>query len=66
VTRTALGLWGVLLVIAPCAAAVVVWHRIDRDVWATASAAGVAAAAVVLLFGLLIARTPAFRGRPPR
>ncbi len=63
-TRTTLLLWGLLLVIAPCATAVVVWRRIDHDVWATASGAGLAAAAVVLLFGFTVSREPTFRRRP--
>jgi len=59
-------LWGALLVIAPCATAIVVWQRIDHDVWATAFGAGTAAAAVVGLFGFTVSRVPAFRGRPRR
>lgn len=65
-TRTTLFLWGMLLVIAPCATAIVVWRRVDQDVWATASGAGVAAAVVVVLFGFSVSRVPAFRSRPPR
>jgi hypothetical protein len=66
VTRTTLFLWGMLLVVAPCATAFVVWQRIDHDVWATASGAGLAAAAVVCLFGFSVSRVPAYRSRPRR
>ena len=65
-TRTTLFLWGMLLAIAPCATAIVVWQRIDHDVWATASSAGVAAAAVVGLFGFSVSRVQAFRSPPRR
>lgn len=54
-------LWGLLLAVAPCATAVIVWQRIEQDVWATATSAGLAAAAVVGLFFLSVGRT-AFRG----
>jgi hypothetical protein len=46
-------LWGLLLLVAPCATAVVAYEQ-RIDVWATASIAGVAAAVVVGLFALTV------------
>jgi hypothetical protein len=63
---TTLLLWGLLLLIAPCATAIVVRLQIDGDVWATACGAGLAAATVVGLFGFSVSRVPAVRARPPR
>ena len=54
-TRATACLWVLLLAVAPCAAAFVVWERL-ADVLATSSAAGVAAAVVVGLFAFLVPR----------
>lgn len=55
-TRVALILWGLLLAVAPCAVAAITYEHRD-GVLVISSAAGCAAAAVVVLFGLVVGRS---------